>query len=91
MGFTKKDKSGKFAARLALEAPDYKVKFVFEAIIEYACPVCGNATKLMNVNVKCERCGFTVWLSVSNKKLSDNQVKQLLQNGKTGVIKGFIV
>lgn len=91
MGFTKKDKSGKFAARLALEAPDYKVKFVFEAVSEYACLVCGNAMKSMNVNVKCESSDFTVWLSISNKKLSKNQVKRLLQNGKTGVIQWFIV
>lgn len=89
-GFTKKDKSGKFAARLMLDATDYKVKFVFESVSEYACPVCGKAMKSMNANVKCESCGFTVWLSVSEKKLSENQVKQLLQNGKTGVIKGFI-
>jgi DNA topoisomerase-3 len=89
-GFTKKDKSGKFASRLVLEAPDYKVRFASETVSEYTCLVCGKQMKSTSVNVKCDSCGLTVWLSVSEKIISENQVKQLLQNGKTSVIKGFI-
>ena len=34
-------------------------------------------------------CNFVVWRTMSEKKLSDNQIKTLIEKGKTPVIKGF--
>ena len=34
-------------------------------------------------------CKFVVWRTISEKKLSDNQIKTLIEKGKTPVIKGF--
>ena len=35
------------------------------------------------------KCDFTVWMTKSDKKLSDSQIKALIGKGKTGKIKGF--
>ena len=34
-------------------------------------------------------CKFVIWRNIAEKKLTDNQLKTLLQKGKTGVLKGF--
>lgn len=36
-----------------------------------------------------EKCGFVLWKKVAGKKLTDNQLAQLLEKGETGKIKGF--
>ena len=35
-------------------------------------------------------CGFSLWLDVSGHRLTDDEIKALLESGKTGLIKGFI-
>jgi DNA topoisomerase-3 len=34
-------------------------------------------------------CKFVIWRNISEKKLSDNQIKTLIEKGKTSVMKGF--
>lgn len=57
------------------------------------CPKCksGNVV-IYNKVVKCqnENCGLTVWRSIAKKELTDGQLTDLLRNGKTGFIKGFV-
>ena len=58
----------------------------------YPCPKCksGQVTLYQKV-AKCGNvdCRLTVFRNKSGKDLSDNQIKDLLTKGKTGVIKGF--
>lgn len=57
------------------------------------CPKCksGNVV-IYNKVAKCqnESCGLTVWGSIAKKELTDGQLIDLLMNGKTDFIKGFI-
>lgn len=57
------------------------------------CPKCksGNVV-IYNKVAKCqnENCGLTVWRSIAKKELTDGQLTDLLMNGKTTLIKGFV-
>ncbi len=57
------------------------------------CPKCKNGNVVIyNKVAKCqnENCGLTVWRSVAKKELTDGQLTDLLMNGKTAFIKGFV-
>ena len=58
------------------------------------CPSCGRDVVDRGKAFGCSAwretgCGFKVWKVKSGKKLSGEQVRALLNNGRTGVIKGF--
>jgi DNA topoisomerase-3 len=56
------------------------------------CPKCKTAQVRFYPKVaKCpdEKCGLVVFRNISEKQLSDGQIKDLLVKGKTAVIKGF--
>jgi DNA topoisomerase-3 len=57
------------------------------------CPKCEGEIIDFPKSFSCSRwkegCGFTIWKYVAKKKLSESQVKSLVQNGKTSIIKGF--
>jgi len=57
------------------------------------CPKCKSGNVVIYRKVaKCqnESCGLTVWRSIAKKELTDGQLTDLLMNGKTALIKGFI-
>lgn len=59
---------------------------------EFDCPKCKkHKLKFYNKVVKCsdEQCDFVIFRNKSGKQLSDEQIKELLTKGKTGIIKGF--
>lgn len=57
------------------------------------CPVCKAEIKDFPKSYSCSRwkegCGFTIWKEVAKKKLSESQVKKLMIEKKTDLIKGF--
>jgi DNA topoisomerase-3 len=57
------------------------------------CPICGAEIKDFPKSYSCSRwkegCGFTIWKEVAKKKLSEAQVKKLMKEKKTDLIKGF--
>lgn len=57
------------------------------------CPKCGKAVREYPKSWSCESgkegCGFTIWKTIASKKLTVTQATKLLENGKTGIIKGF--
>jgi DNA topoisomerase-3 len=64
-------------------------------LVTLDCPKC-KAAKLMNGNtaVGCSNfkvCGFKIPFELLGKKLTEAQMLDLIQKGKTGTIKGFIV
>lgn len=57
------------------------------------CPKCKNGQMVFYPKVvKCkdESCGLTVFRSIAKKELTDGQLNDLLMNGKTALIKGFV-
>ena len=57
------------------------------------CPVCAAEIKDFPKSYSCSKwkdgCGFTIWKIVAKKKLSESQVKKLMSDKKTDLIKGF--
>ena len=59
------------------------------------CPKCGRGRIIQGkrgygCNRYREGCEFVVWQQVSGKKLTENQVRTLIETGKTRIIRGFI-
>lgn len=58
------------------------------------CPKCGKSVVEYPKSYSCESgkegCGFVIWKSISGKTLPSVTAKELLTNGKTGLIKGFV-
>ncbi len=52
------------------------------------CPSCRKPVRLGEWGGKCA-CGTSLWRTISGKRLSDEQMKQLYEGGRTGVIAGF--
>ena len=57
------------------------------------CPKCGKNVYEYPKSYSCESgkegCGFTVWKTISGKKISEKSVIALLEKGKTAPLKGF--
>lgn len=58
------------------------------------CPTCRKGVirfheKAAGCSAFASGCKFVVWRNISGKTLSDNQIRTLLEHGKTPVIKGF--
>lgn len=58
------------------------------------CPVCGKPLQENSKAFGCsgwrEGCTFTVWKTIAGKTLTAKQVSDLVSNGRTGLIKGFV-
>jgi DNA topoisomerase-3 len=91
-----KSKAGKsFDAMLTL-GEDGKVNFEFADHAGQAlgkCPLCGKDVIEGKKGYGCagwkEGCKFIIWKEIAGKKITVSQARELLQKGKTGVIKGF--
>ena len=55
------------------------------------CPLCGGIVKVWDTYAKCSNrdCGLSMNRTVLGKKLSDKTIKNLMEAGKTGLVKGF--
>jgi DNA topoisomerase-3 len=57
------------------------------------CPRCGSPVVETKKSYGCSAwkagCKFAIWKTVSGKRLSEAQARQLLTKGKTGQLKGF--
>lgn len=53
------------------------------------CPNCGKEIAVTPKRYSCTGCDFAIWIVIAQKKLSINQASELINNGKTGSIKGF--
>ena len=56
------------------------------------CPCCGGTVRVWETNAKCSNkdCGLWMNRTVFGKRLSESTIKYFLENGRTGVIKGFM-
>lgn len=79
-----------FASTLIIK--DGKVQWEpFEQNTEMKCPKCGKNLVKTPMTYKCPDadCGFTLWLSIGGKILSDKNVNDLLNGKQTDIIKGI--
>ena len=53
------------------------------------CPACGKKLRLLEKSAWCSECNWTLWRKVSGKDLTDDHIRELLKNGKTGLLSGF--
>ncbi|RKO65732.1 DNA topoisomerase III [Desulfofundulus salinus] len=91
-----KSKAGKsFDAALTL-SEDGRVNFEFADHAGHVlgrCPLCGKDVIEGKKGYGCagwnQGCKFIIWKEIAGKKITVSQAKELLQKGKTGVIKGF--
>lgn len=56
---------------------------------EISCPECGGHLILGDWNYECG-CGYKVSRKIAGRSMKENEVKTLLQKGRTGLLKGFI-
>lgn len=72
---------------------DNKINETRDADILCKCPICGGNIRENQKAYSCDRwkegCEFTIWKMQYGKKLTEKQVIQLIEKGKTNVIKGF--
>ena len=60
------------------------------------CPKCGRVIKEGKMNYFCPGynqepvCNFSIWKTVAGKTLTEAMIKDLLEKGKTALIKGFM-
>ncbi|WP_436664548.1 DNA topoisomerase (plasmid) [Alicyclobacillus acidoterrestris] len=89
--FRSKDKSKTFRAQLRLD--NGKVAYHFPSQEELSlgtCPVCSNGVMYPRGKVlACTKCTYVLYRTIAGKTLTDNQLKHLLANRKTTMIKGF--
>lgn len=92
-GFRSKNKTP-FSAALTYKQEDgtmdyARLRFSFSKESEYVCPDCGHAMEQRDKCIYCPSCKKTLWTVVSGKKLSKENIKDLLSGKKTKEIKGF--
>lgn len=61
---------------------------ISEAVTFGKCPKCKENIKEFNSFIKCQ-CGFSVSKNIAGKNISENQLSELIEKGRTGLIKGF--
>lgn len=79
-----------YAAQIAKELLGIKVENTPERG-GAVCPHCGKQVVFYPKVAKCRNadCGLTVWRTIARKELTDAQLADLVNKGKTSVIKGF--
>lgn len=94
-GFTSRN-GGKFDAALKLENGKVEFQFIENSNgkqIQGKCPLCGMDITETAKGFSCsgykEGCKFVIWKEIAGKKITVKQAQDLLQKGKTGLIKGF--
>lgn len=91
--FVSKEKGTKYEGILSLQRDEVtdqmRVLMTFPERRTVACPCCSGILKEKNKLYECE-CGFKLWKIISHKTLTESQVKDLLEKGRTKEIKGFI-
>lgn len=80
-----------YARKIVAELLNQQVNYTHTDDMEKCtCPKCKKETLILYPKVgKCNECDLTLYRTVAKKLLTDNQMKELLKKGKSGLIKGF--
>lgn len=91
-GFHKRGTSQTFAAKLYIDEK-WKIRFDLGEETDFVCPKCRAMLQRFERGYKCvdrKKCGFVLWDRFGGKQLTDEQMKMLLTEKRTELIKGFI-
>ena len=88
-----KSKAGK-PFNAALKLNEGRVEFEFEQTFVGACPLCEGAVTETLKAYSCSKwretgCKFVVWKEIAKRKITLNEAKSLLLNGKLDTLEGF--
>ncbi len=81
-----------YTTQITEELLQNRINIEIDGTPAIACPKCNKGKVFFYPKVvKCDdsACGFMVFRNICNKALTDEQIKRLLAEGKTGEIKGF--
>ncbi len=82
--------SREYTRQITAELLSKEIEGVKQAM--HPCPKCSTeSVRFFDKVIKCTRseCGFVVFREIASKRLTDNQIEELIQKGKTSTIKGF--
>lgn len=88
-------KKTKFTADLLLKKTDtgYRTEFAFDESpaeeSSLVCPNCGNNLMKDKWNYSCS-CGYRIGHYIAQKEISENDIKSLMETGKTKLLQGFV-
>lgn len=90
----KSQKGTSFDAKLKLNKENGKVEFEFNDTkskdkSKLSCPKCKEKMFDSDKVCKCDKCNIVIFKNIAGKKITDAQLKMLIEKGKTNVIKGF--
>ena len=58
--------------------------------LELQCPMCQKATlEVQEALLQCPECNWSMWRSVAHRALSDAEIRSLVTDGETKLLKGF--
>lgn len=94
-GFKSKKNPGKtFSAYLIVDPETGNIEFDMNTDLN--CPICGKPIRPVSFGYSCTGyskdgtgCRFAVSKEICGKKITDSQIRMLIQNGRTGLIRGF--
>ena len=86
---TSKEKGTTWSQRLKFSKDEQKVVFDKDGIeTNYSCPACKSKLTDMGMTLECS-CGVKIWKKAGEKILSEKTIKELLEKGKTSLVKGL--
>lgn len=91
-GFHKRANTQTFSAKLWLDV-DCKIRFRLTEDVRMVCPKCGKQVYRFDRGFKCvdeQKCDFVLWNTFAGKSLTEDQLQQLLTEGTTETIRGFV-
>ncbi len=91
-GFHKLESSQIFSAKLYI-TNNWKIAFRLKEKTDLRCPRCNAFMMRFDRGFECfdkEKCNFVLWDRFGQKKLTEEQMKQLLVYKKTDLIHGFV-
>lgn len=75
---------------LAIDAPTLRSAAMGDAGPDvFSCPRCSSGMKMFDNVLKCAGCGHTLWRSLCGVRLSEECLRELFDNGRTSLIRGF--
>ncbi len=91
-GFHKRGNSQTFSASLFI-TDDWKIKLRLAGETDFNCPVCSGMLLRFERGYKCideEKCRYVLWDQFGGKQLTEEQMKTVLVEKRTDLLKGFI-
>jgi len=89
---TKKDKSATWMQKLKFNATEGKLDFIQAQKVDIGiqCPDCMEELQRQGDKVSCPSCDFTLWANVCKRRLTNDELRDAIEKGKTKELSGFV-